>query len=732
MYRILPIIFLFLLSGLDSQAQEHSIARQWNETLLDAIRMDFARPTVHARNLFHTSVAMYDAWAVYEEGYQTYFLGKTVGEYSCAFEGIPISVNKQADQETAISYAMYRLLTHRFQNAPQDSATLALFDAKFISLGYDPSFRETDYRNGSAAALGNYIAGQLTAFGMEDGANEQNDYVNQFYFPWNFSMNPAIPGAGFLFDPNRWQPLSFDVFRDQAGNEIPGGAIEFLSPEWGNVVPFSLTEEQQVTYQRDGFDFQIFHDPGPPPKLSIEDEEESSTLFKWNFNLVSIWSSHLDPADSVFWDISPASIGNIPSLPTSFEEYDQFYKEIEGGDPSLGHAINPKTGAPYPPQIVPRADYARVLAEFWADGPESETPPGHWYTILNYVNDHPQFEKRFKGEGPIVEELEWDVKAYFVLGGAVHDAAITAWSIKGWYDYVRPISVIRYMCEEGQSSDPNKPRYKATGIPLVEGFIEQIEVGDPLAGNNNVNVDKIKLYAWRGHGYLEDPETEKAGVGWILGEEWWPYQRPTFVTPPFAGYISGHSTFSRAAAEVLTLLTGDAFFPGGVGEFVAKKDEFLRHEKGPSRDIVLQWATYQDASDQTSLSRIWGGIHPPVDDIPGRIIGKEIGIAAFQYAEPYFKGLETSVPYLENNQLATVYPNPIKKNGLLQIEFLQAKSSYLVEIFDLQGRKVLEKEIGGDRQSSFISLPTHQLASGLHTLKLKGSDWTSTYKISIL
>ena len=35
-----------------------------------------------------------------------------------------------------------------------------------------------------------------------------------------------------------------------------------------------------------------------------------------------------------------------------------------------------------------------------------------------------------------------------------------------------------------------------------------------------------------------------------------------FVTPPFAGYISGHSTFSRAAAEVLTLLTGDPFFPG--------------------------------------------------------------------------------------------------------------------------------------------------------------------------
>ena len=40
-----------------------SVARQWNEVLLEAIRNDFARPTVHARNLCHVSAAMYDAWA---------------------------------------------------------------------------------------------------------------------------------------------------------------------------------------------------------------------------------------------------------------------------------------------------------------------------------------------------------------------------------------------------------------------------------------------------------------------------------------------------------------------------------------------------------------------------------------------------------------------------------------------------------------------------------------------
>jgi hypothetical protein len=52
--------------------------------------------------------------------------------------------------------------------------------------------------------------------------------------------------------------------------------------------------------------------------------------------------------------------------------------------------------------------------------------------------------------------------------------------------------------------------------------------------------------------------------------------------------------------------------------------------------MTLQWATYRDASDQCSLSRIWGGIHPPADDIPGRLIGITIGTNAFNLAEKYF------------------------------------------------------------------------------------------------
>ncbi|WNH08387.1 hypothetical protein [Thalassobellus suaedae] len=39
----------------------------------------------------------------------------------------------------------------------------------------------------------------------------------------------------------------------------------------------------------------------------------------------------------------------------------------------------------------------------------------------------------------------------------------------------------------------------------------------------------------------------------------------------------------------MTLITGSEYFPGGMGEFIAEKDNFLAFEKGPSVDVTLQW-----------------------------------------------------------------------------------------------------------------------------------------------
>jgi hypothetical protein len=117
-----------------------------------------------------------------------------------------------------------------------------------------------------------------------------------------------------------------------------------------------------------------------------------------------------------------------------------------------------------------------------------------------------------------------------------------------------------------------------------------------------------------------------------------PYQRRTFVTPAFPGYVSGHSTFSRAAAEVLTALTGSAYFPGGLGEFEATPGDYLVFEDGPSVAVRLQWGTYYDAADQAGQSRIFGGIHISADDYNGRRLGSTVGLDAWAHARTYFDG----------------------------------------------------------------------------------------------
>ena len=633
-HLVLSVIFSFIFS-LGVQAQQ-SVARQWNEEFLNAIRVDFARPTVHARNLFHSSLAMYDSWAVYDNEAQTFLLGKTVSGFTCPFNGFTPPADIEAAREKTISYAMYRVIIQRFKFSPGKAIIQANIDNRMMMLGYDINFTSQDYSTGDPAALGNYIGQCIIDFGLQDGSNEAGVYANKYYKPVNDPLPLKIYGPTGIKDPNRWQPLAFTVFIDQNGNVIPTNTPAFLSPEWGNVVPYSLTTDDLNVYQKGGNNYKVYNDPGAPPNLDTINVGGNSEEYKWNFELVSSWSGLLDPKDGVMIDISPGAVGNNQSYPNTFAELHDFYNFMEGGDSSKGRPLNPKTGQPYQSQVVPRGDYARVLAEFWADGPNSETPPGHWFTILNKVSDNPLLVKRFEGKGPIMGNLEWDVKSYFSLGGALHDAAISCWGIKGWYDYARPISAIRYTAERGQSSDPMLPSYHPAGVQLVPGKVELIYAGDTLAGMNNENVGKIKLYAWRGHDYIKNPDTDVAGVGWILAERWWPYQRPTFVTPPFAGYISGHSTFSRSAAETLTMLTGDPYFPGGMGEFDAPKDDYLVFEKGPSVEVKLQWATYRDASDQCSLSRIFGGIHPPVDDIPGRKIGIKIGNKAFAKSKALF------------------------------------------------------------------------------------------------
>jgi hypothetical protein len=197
----------------------------------------------------------------------------------------------------------------------------------------------------------------------------------------------------------------------------------------------------------------------------------------------------------------------------------------------------------------------------------------------------------------------------------------------------------------GQSSDAVGPSYHPDGLPLEPGLIEVITSASSAPGERHEDLaghdGEIAIRSWRGN--PDDPETEIGGVDWILAEEWMPYQRDTFVTPPFAGYVSGHSAFSRAAAEVLSAITGSPYFPGGLGSFTAHQDDYLEFEVGPTETLSLTWATYYDAADEAGISRLYGGIHPAADDFPGRIMGSKVGLKAYSRALRYFEPDQTEI-----------------------------------------------------------------------------------------
>jgi hypothetical protein len=576
---------------------EWSVARQWNEATLNAIRRALPAPTVHARNLFHTSAAMWDAWAAYDPGAAGYFVQEKL-----------TADDVEAARNEAISYAAYRVLEHRYLNAVGGTDSVLEFDRLMQDLCYPIGFRST--QGDSPAALGNRIAAAAIEFGLTDGSNEADGYSSD-YEPVNAPLVVAESGPIRMTDPNRWQPLQLEFMISQNGIPIEDGSQQFIGPHWGHVAGFAIEDEGGRGLPMD---------PGAPPLLG---DPVSDTAFKDDAVQVIRMSSLLDPDGAETIDVSPASMGANPL----------------GTNDGHGYDVNPATGEPYEPNLVNEGDFARALTEFWADGPKSETPPGHWNVVANDVSDSPGFEFRIGGTGPELDRLEWDVKMYFAINGAVHDAAIAAWGAKGYYDSVRPISMIRYMGGLGQSSDPDGASYDPDGLPLVPDLIEAVtrettapgERHEGLAGHEG----EMAIYAWAGN--PEDPETQTSGADWILATDWVPFQLPTFVTPSFAGYVSGHSTFSRSAAEVMTAMTGSEFFPGGLFEWTTPAGE-LDVEAGPTQDVTLQAATYYDAADQAGISRLYGGIHISADDFGGRRMGSLCGKAAWELAQRYFAG----------------------------------------------------------------------------------------------
>jgi hypothetical protein len=596
----------------------YSIARNWSERTLESIRMDTPHPPAQARNLFSYSVCMYDAWAAYDTN--------AVG---FIYRGKHTSADVAAARREAISYAMYRMMVERLAYSRTATNQAYANPAFMAALGYDTNNVSRD--TSTPAGVGNSIYDAVSAWFINDGSRQTNgtpfplanppvaypDYPvghPRRYVFVNGMMNPFAHGTtdgtnNTLVDVNIWQRLIVANAIDQNG--FPQNPLQgYAGAPWLWVRAFSLSRIDSD---------KSWIDPGPPPYLGTATDAE----FKSNLVAVIRYSSQLTTDDGVTIDISPATLGN----------------NTLGANDGSGYTTNPVTGLAYTSNIVLRGDFTRALTEFWADGPSSETPPGHWNSIANHVSDDMPV-KRIGGTGPEVNRLEWDVKLYFTLNAAVHDAACAAWAVKRQYNGWRPISAIRYCGGLGQSSNPGLPSYHTSGLPLVTNLIELVTTDTVNSGHHaGLTPGKIAVFCWPGQ--PEFPDTDTSGVHWIHAEDYMPYQKKTFVTPAFPGYISGHSTFSRAAAEVMTAFTGSQWFPNGLGSYTITH---LINEAGPTQPVTLQWASYYDAGDQVGLSRIWGGIHPPVDDFAGRRVGAQVGTNVWALAQKFFNDTVVNSP----------------------------------------------------------------------------------------
>ncbi|MEQ1503575.1 MAG: vanadium-dependent haloperoxidase [Myxococcota bacterium] len=576
-----------------------SIARRWNEQLLNSVRRDIPNPPVHARNLHHVSVAMFDAWAAYQD----------------TADGVVYRDRETADdldaaREVAISYAAYRVLVQRYTHAQNAALTLDCYAQFMDTLGLDPADTHTD--GGDAIAVGNRVGQAVIDRFLDDGSNEANLYADTTEWTPSAPVLVVDHVGTPATDPDVWQQLNLATAETQNGIVLDTSVQPYIGAHWREVEPFAATRDP-VT----GLYSAVTEDDYPTVADPTMVDDVVEVIRK---------TAELDHLDGEMIDIGPNATG------------DNALGENDGS----GYRKNPVTGAPYAPNLVPRGDATRVIAEMWADGPKSETPPGHWAKLANEVSDELSADQLVPwGEGEPVDRLAWDVGIYLAVTGATHDAAIAAWEVKREAIASRPITLIRWMAQQGQSSDSSLPSYSPDGLPLVDGLIELITEASSAPGQRHHHlrwyVGELAVWSWPGEpGDRANTSTE---LRWMRALDWIPYQRRTFVTPAFPGFISGHSTFSRAAAEALTAYTASPWFPGGVHEFVAPANGYLVFEDGPSVEVKLQWASYYDAADQAGQSRLWGGIHIWPDDRIGRITGSKIGIRAATLARGYWDGV---------------------------------------------------------------------------------------------
>jgi hypothetical protein len=231
-------------------------------------------------------------------------------------------------------------------------------------------------------------------------------------------------------------------------------------------------------------------------------------------------------------------------------------------------------------------DKEKAEAEYW--GIFGMAPAPQLIEMTRYVSDLNDLR------------LDDDVKLFFVASNAIFDASIAAWDAKYAYDYVRPITVIRALGDTPITTW--RPRSAS----------EALAYSTPAAKEEAKYTPAVP-----------------AGVAEAPAADWEPY----LPTPPFPSYISGHSAFTAAWARAMELATGKAEF-----NFSTTVKHLYVEQRQLAKPVTLFYPTYASAAKAAGMSRIWAGVHWPVDNERGLELGSKVGENVWRRAQQFALG----------------------------------------------------------------------------------------------
>ncbi|HEU5060675.1 MAG TPA: vanadium-dependent haloperoxidase [Kofleriaceae bacterium] len=213
----------------------------------------------------------------------------------------------------------------------------------------------------------------------------------------------------------------------------------------------------------------------------------------------------------------------------------------------------------------------KAIVEFMRDGPRSTGQSGHWLQFAQDVSRRDRYD------------LDKDVKLFFAVANTAFDAFIAAWDAKRAYDSSRPWTLVRVLHKDRE----------------IDGYLGACK-----------------------------------GSARIPSDQWHPYSPPQFVTPPFPGYVSGHSTVSGACAKMLELFTGSDRY----GAWYRHRPGMYTEEACTQPEVVLRMPTFSATAEMAGISRVMGGYHIQSDNTAGLELGRSVATHSWPKYQAYFSG----------------------------------------------------------------------------------------------